>query len=752
MLVRDKIKLAIWQAVQDAGLAGEGFLENIEWIIKNTTPRNFDDFGDLALPVGRFSPEVQGALGADRELVHLKPRIYAKVKDWWDNQRGHPEITDDYFYLLPYVLHRPEMILADKTYRNRFLFLFTVEHHTAVVVEVESEAGRNEIVTYFWMREDQPEEHKKVWTAVGRTCIPSVLAPRRDIGVAGSRFPGLQPTVHSDRNRSRLLAPSQEIHLEHPADPRNGDYSSNFALAKFDQFSKPMDLAQRIVDHFPPVDYLEKVEVVPPGFINFWLSKNWLIDTTAKMASRKSKTGTVPGQPAQRRKVMVEYAHPNTHKPFHIGHLRNIALGESVARILEVLGNKVVRANYQGDVGLHIAKALYGILQNLDEKKSLKTLAEKIDFLGKMYVLGSGSYEEDARARRRIIELNRQIYDKDPEVAPLWEETRQWSLEYFDHIYRRVGTRYDRLYFESEVFKRGLEIAKEAQKRGVLEESAGALIFNGKKYGLDTRVFVTREGFATYEAKELGLAELEFSEFGELDKCIHVVAPEQISFFKVTFKVEELIDPKKYQDRQYHLVYGYVRLKEGKMSSRLGKVVEGNWLLDETKKRVLANFDLDDATAEAIAIGAVKYSLLKVAPASDLIFDIDESISLEGNSGPYLQYTHSRTRSVLKKSQTNSKFQIPNSKLTSEELSILRTIYRFPEVVLEAGESYAPNLIGNFLFDLAQKYNTFYQRHRIIDAPEGEAVSDLRLVLTAAVGKVIKDGLYLLGIPAPPQM
>jgi len=602
--------------------------------------------------------------------------------------------------------------------------------------------------------------------------------------------------------------------LEHPAQAEHGDYASNIAMIVFGkqstvnsqrQYKTPLDLAQKIVDSFPKTDYLEKIEAVKPGFINLWLKTEYLSKQLSEVLDSKESFGM--GNLLKGKKIMVEFAHPNTHKMFHIGHLRNISTGESLVRLFEFSGAKVIRANYQGDVGLHIAKAIYGILQAPNSKlKSLKTLEEKIRFLGETYATGAKAYEEEKKAQEVIKDINYLIYasaqrfNQEQGINPgstdytkfvegrgididkvykIWKETRQWSLDYFDKIYKRVFTHYDRLYFESECLV-GVDRAKEALQKKVLKESDGAIIFDGKLYSLDTRVFVNSLGLPTYEGKELALAKMELSEFGKLNKLIHVVGPEQASFFKITFKVEELLGLQK--DQQLHFIYGWVRLKKGKMSSRTGQVVLGEWLLDEVKKRLQESYKMTDETAEIVVVGAVKYSMLKVSVTQEIAFDIDESINLHGDSGPYLQYTYARTRSVLKKSEirnskhktsTNDKnsndqnrdvlnlensnfefvsnFDIRVSNLTPEELSLLRTLYRFPEVVEDAARTYSPNLICTFLFDLAQKFNLFYDKHPILKADSREQIA-FRLALTVAVGQVIKNGLDLLGIKVVEKM
>ena len=452
---------------------------------------------------------------------------------------------------------------------------------------------------------------------------------------------------------------------------------------------------------------------------------------------------------------MVEFAHPNTHKLFHIGHLRNITTGESIARILEFRGATVVKSNYQGDIGLHIAKCLWGI-----KKLGLKTipsLDKKIKFLGKAYTTGSKAYEEGENAKNEIIEINKKLYEKEPKTTKLWEETRKWSLDYFDKIYKRVYTKFDRLYFESEVAEPGIKISKDALKRGFLKRSEGAVIFDGEPYGLDKRVFINNLGFPTYEAKELGLAQLEFSEFGNVNKAIHVVGPEQSSFFKVTFKVEELLNQKKFKDKQVHLAYGWVRLKEGKMSSRLGNVVEGEFLLDELKKSALEKYfkkqkyskKEKSEIAEAMAVGAAKYYFLKVAIPSEISFDINEAVSMEGNTGPYIQYAYTRCSSILNKAKKWKTDFIDS--LNNEEKKLIKLLADFPKVAQQAAKDLKPNYICNYSYELSTSFNNFYEKHRVLNAEINELKS-FRLNLVVATRIVLGKCLELMGIQSVEKM
>jgi arginyl-tRNA synthetase len=529
-----------------------------------------------------------------------------------------------------------------------------------------------------------------------------------------------------------------------------GDYSTNIAMLLAKQLKKnPFEIAEQICAQIKTDLYIEKAVAVRPGFVNVWVKKNVYADEVAKISQ-----GTIVVPPfyfGPAKKVMVEFAHPNTHKLFHIGHLRNIATGESIVRMLEAVGNAVIRTNYQGDVGMHIAKCLWGVRQMQKDNQNIfqdLDLQEKIKLIGKAYSDGQTAYETSETAKAEIITINKQIYVKDPAIYDLWSETRAWSISYFEQIYSRLYSRFDRCYFESEVHEEGLKTAKQLLKQGVLVESEGAVVFNGKQYGIDTRVFINSLGFPTYEGKELGLAVKEFNDFGTLDKCIHVVTPEQTSFFKITFKVEELMDPTLFAGKQHHLAYEWVKLKEGKMSSRTGNVVEATWLIDEIKSKIQSKFQSDDTTREALAVASAKYSFLKNATSSVIAFDIDESISLEGNSAPYVMYTFVRTQSILEKEDVPTG-TFPET-LQEDESTIMRMIAQYPMQVHKAASSLSPHIIATYLYELAREYNSFYQKNTILKAEGPSKV--LRITITKAVGAIIDHGLALMGIKTVKKM
>lgn len=586
-----------------------------------------------------------------------------------------------------------------------------------------------------------------------------------------------------------------EIDLKHPKEKNYGDYSSTICLKISKILNKnPIEIANQLKVELEKNKVkltdlgIAKIKVEPPGFLNFHLSEIFFINQLKEVLDnpenfdkifvspknlednlKKQSKDIKLDQKKQKIRLMIEFGHPNTHKEFHIGHLRNITIAESLIRLLENLNIEVIRVNYQGDVGMHIAKCLWSILQNSRFKiqnSKLWNINRKVEFLAKAYAQGNKAYEENEQAKKEIIKINRKIYDDDPQILPLWKETRQWSLDYFEAIYKRLGTYYHRYYFESEVYKSGKELVKKYLKTGVFEKSQKAIIFPGQKYGLHNRVFITSEDFPTYEAKDIGLAVLQFKEY-QPDLIIHVVGPEQAGYFQVVFEALDKILPGS-KNKELHFIYGWVQLKEGKMSSRKGNVVTAYWLLDQAKKKAAFLVSKEkhypkkeiEKITETVALSAVKYSMLKFSSRSDILFDFNESVSLEGDSGPYLLYTYTRCQSLLKKlkAANNNKnpaitFKNKTLSFNTEELALLRTIYQFPEITLEAGINFAPNILCAFLFDLAQKYNLFYDKHPILNPPNHqEQTKQFRLALTVSVAVILKKGLFLLGMPLLDRM
>jgi len=552
------------------------------------------------------------------------------------------------------------------------------------------------------------------------------------------------------------------VTVETPANSIHGDYSSNLALKLIKILKKnPFQIAQEIVNYLPKSALIEEVEIVKPGFINFWIAKKYLINELNQVINKKDDYGK--SNLFLKQKIMVEFTDPNPFKEFHLGHLYSNTVGESIARLHEALGAIVKRANYEGDVGLHVAKAIYGIIKKMQSDKltldglAKKKLNDRVKFMGQGYALGVNFYENDGTIKKEIIELNKKIYALDPSIKELYELGRQWTLDYFETIYKRLGTKFDYYYFEREIGKKGLTFVLEYFKKGVFSRSNGAIIFEGEKYGLHTRVFINSIGLPTYEAKDLGLSLTKFANF-QYDKSIIVVGNEIKEYFKVVLKALELINPE-LSHKTNPIFHGMVNLPQGKMSSRTGNIITAEGLLSQVTKQVSdlvsnnsrISLEEKDNTVENITIGATKYSLLKNGIGKDIVFDVKKTLSLDGNSGPYLHYVYARCQSIINNSDGKIKSVISDSGvIDQEEMTLLRTISRFPETVVLSTTNLSPNLIANYLFELAQEFNSFYQKCPILKAPDDKKY--LRLQITKAVGQIIKNGLYLLGIKTVEKM
>ncbi len=553
--------------------------------------------------------------------------------------------------------------------------------------------------------------------------------------------------------------------------PRNhdfGDYSSNIALQLAKGISdtshqSPDKIANQILKKVKDLEYIEKAEVAGAGFLNFWIKPETLMENLQKVCNYSTFIQVqFKLEESSDKKILVEYASFNALKPVHMGHLRNIILGESITRLLEVEGNKVFRATYTADIGLQIAKTIWGIYQLKPEFKEVEKqdLKPKNIFLGKAYALGSNSYEDDQFAKGEIQKINTQIYSQDKKITPIYKKIVGWSLEYFDTIYQRMGTHFDAKFNESEVEQAGKQLVLDNLGK-VFKEDQGAVIFVGSEHGLHNRVFISSTGNPTYEAKDMALAELQYKTY-PFDLAIHVVANEQDDYFKVIFKALEKLRPD-IAEKERHLSYGIVNLPTGKMSSRKGNVVTLDFIYDETTKR--ATKIMEDSQKKnkeklevgekeniihAVTVGAIKFTMLRYSPQTNFAFDISQSVALDGDSGPYVQYTYSRAKSILRNaSYAYQPKELQSRDFEKEERLILQRLEHFSVFVSEAASKYQPNLIANYLLELARLFNLFYQKHPVINSGDK---SELRLALTCAVAVTIRQGLYLLGIETVERM
>ena len=538
-----------------------------------------------------------------------------------------------------------------------------------------------------------------------------------------------------------------EIVLEHPGLLEHGDFSSNIAMALAkERKTSPFKLAEEIVSKIKKDDYIKKIEAVPPGFINFYLSNKFFaesLNSILKEAKDFGRSKELVGQ-----KIMIEYTDPNPFKEFHIGHLMSNSIGESISRLIEWGGAEVKRACYQGDVGMHVAKAIFGLLK-LGLPSESATLREKVSALGKAYVLGAEEFE---RNHAEIDAINKKIYEKsDREINELYVKGRAWSLEYFEEIYKKLDTKFNFYFFESESGGIGGEIVRKNIGK-IFEESDGAIIFRGENYGLHTRVFINSFGLPTYEAKELGLAKIKYDKYS-YDTSIVITGNEVNDYFKVLLQALTLVFPE-LAKKTRHISHGMLRLPTGKMSSRKGEVVPAEDLfavLEEAVNKKMgperfASAEEKKEIAEIVSIGAMKFSILKQSPGRDIIFDIQKAISLEGDSGPYLQYTATRANSVLEKARAAGILPKINEAKSGE---LERCLYRFPEIIKTARENLSPQYVADYLLDLAQAFNNYYNQVMIIDDSNE---SPYKVALAAAVAQVITNGLNILGIKVPKKM
>ncbi len=528
---------------------------------------------------------------------------------------------------------------------------------------------------------------------------------------------------------------AEDIQVEKP---KNGqaDYAVNvFAMAKKEN-KNPQEIATSLAKKLSSTksSEIERVEAAG-GYVNFYLNSGYLQKELSRI-SKEEHYGL--NDSLNRKTIMVEYTDPNPFKLFHIGHLMSNTIGEAISRLYQASGAHVLRVNYQGDVGLHIAMAVWGLKQGL--------------VLDQAYAAGAKAYAEDEKAKEEITEINEKIYKKsDPEIIQLYENGRKESLEYFEKEYQRLGTKFDHYFFESEVAEEGLQIVK-AHPDIFVPGDSGAIVFKGEDYGLHTRVFVNSKGLPTYEAKELALNKKKFEEFHP-DLSVIVTANEINEYFKVLLKAMSLIVPE-VADKTKHVGHGVMRLPSGKMSSRTGDVVTADSLIEQTKEKFKEKENrevpIDDATREAVAIGAIKYTILKQSPGKDIVFDFDTSLAVKGDSAPYVQYTHARLKAILAKAGEADEGDV--SQLTEEsELALLKHFLEFPDTVKESADLLAPQKVALYAFQLADLANNFYEKVHVLD-DENSGRKSARLMLIQTTAQILTRAFDILGIKTPERI
>ncbi len=532
-------------------------------------------------------------------------------------------------------------------------------------------------------------------------------------------------------------------------DEQFGDYATNLAL----QLAKPLEQQPRHIAEQLKA-YIEsngdvriaRVDIAGPGFLNFTIADSEFANMLAGIDEKPGLYGR--NKLFAGKRIVIETNNPNPFKELHIGHAYNIIISNSIANILEAGGAEVHRVSYHGDVGLHVGKSMWAILQYVG--KNPKKLAdvpesERAGFLSKMYAKGAKAYEDDKTSKAAIDALAKESFElDDPLYKEVYETCKAWSFEYFDAMFTRLHSkRVEKRYLERDMDELGKELVM-SHVGDVFTESDGAIIYEGEKDGLHTRVFISNRGTTLYEARDLALAIQKEQDF-TMDESIVVTANEQAEYFKVVYAAMANFNPV-LANKCTSIPHGVVKLTTGKMSSRTGDVINIAWLFDSVEVAMKQKGYESEAAADN-QFAAIAYLFLKNRVGGDVVFDPNESVSLEGNTGPYLQYAYARARSILRKSEMEAAFS-DNITFEAGERSLLRKVSEYPEVVERAIVDHMPHHIATYLYELAQVFNRFYEKNRIID-DEREA---LRLSLIKAYATTLANGLELLNIPAPEKM
>lgn len=511
------------------------------------------------------------------------------------------------------------------------------------------------------------------------------------------------------------------------------------------------------------------------GFLNLVVAQQYWKDFLVNDLQSGSFGTVEPGEESPL--VMVEYSSPNTNKPLHLGHIRNNLLGHSISQILEAAGNRVRKVNLVNDRGIHICKSMLAWKKEGKGEDPISSGKKGDHFVGDFYVrydqlykgevqklIDQGSGREEAEAGAPILQEAREMLRSweadDPEVRSLWSTMNGWVYDGFDITYKRLGISFDKTYYESQTYKLGRELVLKGLQDGILYKKEDASIWaNLEEEGLDHKLLLRSDGTSVYMTQDIGTAHQRYEESG-FSSHIYVVGNEQNYHFQVlTIVLKKLGYP--WADKLYHLSYGMVELPEGKMKSREGTVVDADDLMDEMEDTArqmseelgkLEEFSDEEKNRiyRQVGMGALKYFILKVDPKKNMTFDPRESVDFNGNTGSFIQYTYARIRSVLRKGAEKQK-STSQENLNEKEIALIRMMYDFPDILVEASRTLNPSLIANFLYELAREFNQFYHDHSVLSADTKGQISQRLLILQAA-GNIIETGTELLGIEVPDRM
>ena len=556
------------------------------------------------------------------------------------------------------------------------------------------------------------------------------------------------------------------------------DFEGDITLVTFPMLrqvkTNPVKLGESIgeylVEHNPEI---EKFNVVQ-GFLNIVLADKYYLDFFRSMKDDPQFGRVTEGDNT----IMVEYSSPNTNKPLHLGHIRNNLLGYSVSEILEAAGNKVYKTQIINDRGIHICKSMLA-WQRFGHGETPETSGLKGDKLvGNFYVkfdkaykeevsylVAQGKSEEEAKAEAPILQDAKEMLRKweagDEEVVELWKTMNQWVYDGFEETYYKLGVDFDRNYYESETYLLGKDVVAEGLEKGVFyRKEDGSVWIDLTDEGLDEKIVLRSDGTAVYMTQDIGTAIQRVQDF-HIDGMVYTVGNEQDYHFKVLFLILKKLGYD-WAENLYHLSYGMVDLPSGKMKSREGTVVDADDLIEEmvkTAKDISEELGKLEGYSEKekqelyriIGLGALKYYILKVDPRKRILFNPEESVDFQGNTGPFIQYTYARIQSILRKADFDYSQPISEYQLNDKEKELIKQLQLYPETVVLAAENHSPALVANYTYELVKEFNSFYQNVTILGT-EDETEKKFRVQLSKSVGEVIKSSFELLGIQVPERM
>ena len=545
----------------------------------------------------------------------------------------------------------------------------------------------------------------------------------------------------------------------------DADYSTNVPLKLAKEFHKaPMQIAEELTNAIEQKFY---ASCSAPGFLNFTLPDDCLNNQLNSLFNNFDET--VKSNQYAGKTIVCEFSDPNPFKVLHVGHLYTSIVGDSIGKLFEYAGAKVIRANFGGDVGLHVAKTMYAL-----KRKGTSNLS--IEDIAKCYIEGTAAYEDDESAKAEITELNKELYKINTEdihgteLADLYWKGRELYYEYFKQFYASIGVKFDKYYPESTVANLGLQKVQEQLEKGVYETSNGAVIFNGDKFGLHTRVFINQEGVPTYEAKDVGLIFTKWEDY-HFDKSVVITGSEQLEYMKVVLKSIEQYAPD-LVEKTSHLTHGLVKLPGNvKMSSRKGNFLKAVDVLNMVKDALKVEYNSEDPK---VSLAATKYAFLKYKMGGDIIFDPKESVKMTGNSGPYLLYSAVRAKKILQKGLADGQTSMQGGSRSAaarglapsahddgreqggerelvfepSERNLIKKILEYKGVLAESVTEMSPHKVANYLYELAQDFSRFYENCPVV----GSAEEKQRIKLVKIYLDTMTHGLNILGIEIPEEM